>query len=191
MRGRLRALWARLKAAAATDDPFQQAGAKIALFAGSGQPLYPLGLVWIIGEPGWAARAAWATTPFFLMVPFLGRWPIAGRLMLGLAGTFVTLHVALALGPASGVEAYHLPVVLVGLLLFRPHERLAQIVTLALPLAALVWVRLASPAGVEAAGELRLIQWGGALVLSAYVAFVSYSARKHEAGRIATGQGFS
>jgi hypothetical protein len=186
----LRSLWARLSAAAATDDPLQQAGARIALFAGSGQPLYPLGLVWIIGDAGWVARVAWLTTPFFLLVPFLGRWPVAGRLLLGLAGTFVTLYVALALGPASAVEAYHLPVLLVGLLLFCKEERLAQIMTLAMPLGALVWVRLAAPMGVESAGQLALIHWVGALGLSAYIVFVSYSARKHGRGRIATGQGF-
>lgn len=174
-------LWADLVAATHTDDPLQGAANRIALFVGTSQPFYPLGLVWVMGEGAWASAIAWVTTPVFLAVPFVGRvLPGLARFLVALAGTFVTTMVALRLGVASWVEAYHLPVLLVALLLFRRGEGLAQALSLALPVVgfALVHGLGPSPAVVEGADKLQWLHGVGALILSAYVIYEARSARK-------------
>lgn len=174
-------LWADLVAATRTDDPFQGAANRIAFFVGTSQPFYPLGLVWVMGEGGWASSIAWVTTPIFLAVPFIGRvLPALSRVLVALAGTFVTTMVALRLGIDSFVEAYHLPVVLVGLLLFGCRERWAQAIALALPVLGLALVHGAGPvpAVVEGADKLQWLHGVGALILSAYVIYEARAARK-------------
>jgi hypothetical protein len=88
--------------------------------------------------------------------------------------------VALRLGVDSFVEAYHLPVVLVGLLLFGCRERWAQALALALPVLGVALVHGAGPAPavVEGADKLQWLHGVGALVLSAYVIYEARSARK-------------
>ncbi len=157
----------------ATDNPLQQAANGVALLVGSSQPFYPLGIVWIIGEPGWASAVAWATTPLFLAVPFVGHVSVAlGRVLLAFAGSLVTLLVVLRLGPGCWVEAYHVPVLLVGALLFRANEAGPRRLALALPVAAFVIGRLWAGPDVAEAGRLWLLHMGGALGLSVYVLFV-------------------
>ncbi len=174
-------LWADLVAAARTDDPLQGAANRIALFVGTSQPFYPLGLVWVMGDAAWASAIAWVTTPVFLAVPFVGRVrPALARLLVALAGTFVTTMVALRLGVASWVEAYHLPVLLVGLLLFRRGEGLAQGLSLGLPVLgfALVHGLGPAPAVVDGAESLQWLHGAGALILSAYVIYEARNAQK-------------
>ena len=162
----------------ATDNVWQQAANGVALLVGSSQPFYPLGIVWIIGEPGWASWVAWATTPVFLAVPFVGHVSaVLGRLLLAFAGTLVTLLVVLRLGPGCWVEAYYIPVLLVAALLFRAEEAGPRKLAFALPLAAFVIGRLAAGPDVAEAGRLWLLHMGGALGLSAYVLFVYRQAR--------------
>ena len=162
----------------ATDNVWQQAANSVALLVGSSQPIYPLGIVWIIGEPGWAAWVAWATTPVFLAVPFVGHVSaVLGRLLLTLAGTLVTLLVVVQLGPGCWVEAYYAPVLLVAALLFRAGEAGPRRIAFALPLCAFVIGRLGAGPDVAEAGRLWLLHLGGALGLSAYVLFVYRHAR--------------
>ena len=162
----------------ATDNVWQQAANAVALLVGSSQPFYPLGIVWIIGEPGWASSLAWATTPVFLAVPFVGHVSaVLGRLLLAFAGTLVTLLVVLRLGPGCWVEAYYIPVLLVAALLFRAEEAGPRRLAFALPLAAFIIGRLAAGPDVAEAGRLWLLHMGGALGLSAYVLFVYRQAR--------------
>ena len=162
----------------ATDNPLQQAANGVALLVGSSQPLYPFGIVWIIGEPGWASAVAWATTPVFLAVPFVGHVSAAlGRALLAFAGSLVTLLVVLRLGVGSWVEAYYAPVLLVGVLLFRAGEAGPRRLALALPLGAFVLGRLGAGADVAEAGRLWMLHLGGALGLSAYVLFMFRRAR--------------
>ena len=166
----------------ATDNVWQQAANAVALLVGSSQPFYPLGIVWIIGEPGWASWVAWATTPVFLAVPFVGHVSaVLGRLLLAFAGTLVTLLVVLRLGPGCWVEAYYIPVLLVAALLFRAEEAGPRKLAFALPLAAFVIGRLAAGPDVAEAGRLWLLHMGGALGLSAYVLFVYRQARSSSA----------
>ena len=163
----------------ATDNPLQQAANSVALLVGSSQPFYPLGIVWIIGEPGWASSVAWATTPVFLAVPFVGHVSaVLGRLLLAFAGTLVTLLVVLRLGPGCWVEAYYIPVLLVAALLFRSGEGPARALAFALPLGAVVIGRLGAGPDVAEAGRLWLLHMGGALGLSVYVLFVYRQARR-------------
>lgn len=166
----------------ATDDSLQQAANGVALFVGSGQPLYPLGVVWAIGEPGWSTTISWATTPAFLAVPFLGHAnPVLGRLLLAFAGSLVTLLVALRLGPGSGVEAYYIPALLVGACLFRRGEGAARAVAIALPLAAFILGRLFAGPDAPGAERLQLIHFGGAFCLSAYLSYAAFKARRASA----------
>lgn len=166
----------------ATDNVWQQAANAVALLVGSSQPFYPLGIVWIIGEPGWAASVAWATTPVFLAVPFVCHVSaVLGRLLLVLAGTLVTLLVVLRLGPGCWVEAYYIPVLLVAALLFRVGEEGPRRLALALPIAAFVMGRLGAGPDVAEAGRLWLLHMGGALGLSLYVLFVYRQARRGSA----------
>ena len=163
----------------ATDNVWQQAANAVALLVGSSQPFYPLGIVWIIGEPGWASWVAWATTPVFLAVPFVGHVSaVLGRLLLALAGTLVTLLVVLRLGPGCWVEAYYIPVLLVAALLFRPGEAGPRRLAFALPVAAFIIGRLGAGPDVAEAGRLWLLHMGGALGLSVYVLIVYRQARR-------------
>jgi len=163
----------------ATDNVWQQAANSVALLVGSSQPFYPLGIVWIIGEPGWASAVAWATTPVFLAVPFVGHVSaVLGRLLLAFAGTLVTLLVVLRLGPGCWVEAYYIPVLLVAALLFREGEEGPRRLAFALPIIALVIGRLGAGPDVAEAGRLWLLHMGGALGLSVYVLFVHRQARR-------------
>jgi len=176
---RLKQFW---RERTATDDPLQQAANGVALLVGSSQPFYPLGVVWIIGEPGWAASVAWATTPLFLAVPFVGHASAAaGRVLLTSAGTLVTFMVVLRLGPGCWVEAYYAPVLLVGALLFRAGEAGPRRLALALPIAALVIGRFWAGPDVAEAGRLWILHLCGALGLSAYVLFVFRQARNAHA----------
>ena len=166
----------------ATDNPLQQAANGVALLVGSSQPFYPLGVVWIIGEPGWASAVAWATTPLFLAVPFVGHVSAAlGRLLLSLAGSLVTLLVVLRLGPGSWVEAYHIPVLLVAACLFRRGEGGPRAIAVALPMAAFVIGRLGAGADAPEVGRLWMLHMGGAIGLSAYVLFAFWQARRTDA----------
>ena len=163
----------------ATDNVWQQAANGVALLVGSSQPFYPLGIVWIIGEPGWASSVAWATTPVFLAVPFVGHVSaVLGRLLLALAGTLVTLLVVLRLGPGCWVEAYYMPVLLVAALLFRPGEAGPRRLAFALPIGAFIIGRLGAGPDVAEAGRLWLLHLGGALGLSIYVLIVYRQARR-------------
>ncbi len=166
----------------ATDNVWQQAANGVALLVGSSQPFYPLGIVWIVGEPGWASSVAWATTPLFLAVPFVGHVSaVLGRLLLTFAGTLVTLLVVLRLGPGCWVEAYYIPVLLVAALLFRAREEGPRRLAFALPIAAFVIGRLGAGPDVAEAGRLWLLHLGGALGLSIYVLFVYRQARSASA----------
>jgi hypothetical protein len=166
----------------ATDNVWQQAANAVALLVGSSQPFYPLGIVWIIGEPGWASWVAWATTPVFLAVPFVGHVSaVLGRLLLVFAGALVTLLVVLRLGPGCWVEAYYIPVLLVAALLFHAGEAGPRRLAFALPTAAFIIGRLGAGPDVAEAGRLWLLHLGGSLGLSAYVLFVYRQARSSSA----------
>ena len=124
----------RFRKYAENPDPLTNAAGKIALVVACNQPFYPLYLHAILGAAAWPAWLTLLSTPFFLAVPGLARRrAIAGRAMLPIAGVANTMLCVKLFGTASAVELFLLPCVLLGAILFRPHERLAMIPVLALP----------------------------------------------------------
>ena len=123
------AFTARLSALVANDDPLAGIASTVALAVAAGQPTYPLYLLAIAGA---AAAPAWATlasTPFFLMVPFVARRSsLAGRALLPLAGAANTFIGIWALGPGAGVALFFLPCLWLAVQLFRPGEWRASLV---------------------------------------------------------------
>lgn len=120
MAGLLRAL----RSYARNDDPFAAAANAIALLVASSQPFYPLYVYWTVGPTIWPTAYTFLSTPFFLMVPAIGRMnSLAGRALLPLAGIGNTVLSAAVFGVASGVEVFLIPCALIACLLFRPGER--------------------------------------------------------------------
>ena len=128
-------------------DPLEGAAARIALLVGASQPFYPLTMWWVAGWPAaMAAALVLIVTPLFLLVPLVARRRAgAGRMLLVIAGTLVTIVAAQSLGRSSGVEAYYAPVVLVGLFLFRQQEAGLRLAALALPLGCLALLHVGLP----------------------------------------------
>ena len=126
------ALLPRIRAYASNADPRVAAGNAVALVVAANQPFYPLYVAWFVGD----ARPALFTllsTPFFLAVPAIARRsPVAGRALLVLAGVGNTMLAAKAFGVASGVEAFLAPCVVLAGLLFRPGERSAAFMLIAI-----------------------------------------------------------
>ena len=156
-------------------DPLEAAAARIALFVGASQPFYPLTMWWV---GGWSAAVAAAlvlvVTPLFLLVPLVTRRRSgAGRMMLVIAGTLVTILAAQSLGRSSWVEAYYLSVVLVGLTLFRRPESGLRLAALSLPLGCLAVLHSGLPPSgwLEAATSVALgpVHLFGSAGLSLYV----------------------
>ena len=96
-----------------------------------------------------------------------------GRLLLVAAGTLVTIFAAVALGTASWVEAYHLPVLVVAAALFRRSEWRWRLLALAMPAGALALgpglLPILGYIDAPAAASLRGLHLVGAVVLSAYI----------------------
>lgn len=110
---------------ARNDDPLAGAANAIALLVASSQPFYPLYVHWSVGPTIWPTFYTFLSTPFFLLVPAVGRLnSIAGRSLLTLAGIGNTVLSAAVFGVASGVEVFLIPCALIACLLFRPAERI-------------------------------------------------------------------
>ena len=115
--------WSAMRAYVANDDPLVETGNFVAMIVAWNQPFYPLYVYWSAGtvEPSFYT---FLSTPFFLAVPAVARrWPVAGRILLVLAGIGNTMVSAKAFGVASGVEAFFLPCVTLAFLLFGPSQR--------------------------------------------------------------------
>ncbi len=114
-------------------DPRVAAANVISLLVASNQPFYPLYLFWLVSPDVTPAWFTFLSTPFFLAVPVVARWnTIAGRALLPLAGIGNTVLSAWLFGTASAVEIFLIPCGVIGLLLFRPRERLAGLALTAL-----------------------------------------------------------
>ena len=117
-------LAARIRAYAAHPDGTAAACNRIALLVASSQPTYPLYLWWLVGGAWRAACWTFLSTPFFLAVPALARRrPEAGPVLLVAAGVGNTMLSAKALGSASGVELFLVPIALIALLASRGSVR--------------------------------------------------------------------
>jgi hypothetical protein len=113
----------RLRDYAAHPDPLAATCNRIALLVAWNQPAYPLYLWWIVGGDWWVGCWTFLSTPFFASVPFVSRrHPLAGRVLLPLAGVGNGMLSAKAFGIASGVNLFLIPCALIVVLAFRRSE---------------------------------------------------------------------
>lgn len=132
----LRSFWQALRRYCDHDDPLVATANLVALVVAWNQPFYPLYVYWSVSDVVWPTFFTFLSTPFFAAVPVVARLNrAAGRALLPLTGVANTMLSAKAFGPASGVEIFLIPIVLLALVLFRPTERLLG---LAISLLALV-----------------------------------------------------
>lgn len=109
---------------AAHPDPRAAIANAIALVIVSNQPFYPLYLDWAVSPVVSPSFVTFLSTPFFAAVPAaMRRSPLLGRALLLVAGIGNTLLCRVAFGPASGVEVFLFPCLMLALLLFRRDER--------------------------------------------------------------------
>ena len=135
---RLAHLWRRVADYAAHEDPLTNAANWVAIVVAWNQPFYPFYLWAVVGgDKVWPAFLTFLSTPFFLVVPAVAkRHSIAARIMLPVTGIANGILSAKAFGVGSGVEIFLLPCALLGAALFRPRERAAGLVVVALSAAA-------------------------------------------------------
>ncbi|CEG09092.1 hypothetical protein BN961_02513 [Afipia felis] len=119
-----RYMWDRIAAYAAHDDPMVAACNLIALVVASNQPFYPLYVYWTVSDHVWATVFTFLSTPLFMAVPAVARrYSKTGRALLPIAGMANTILSARVFGPASGVEIFLIPCVLIAATFFRASER--------------------------------------------------------------------
>ena len=119
-----RYMWDRIAAYAAHDDPMVAACNLIALVVASNQPFYPLYVYWTVSEHVWVTVFTFLSTPLFMAVPAVARrYSKTGRALLPIAGMANTILSARVFGPASGVEIFLIPCVLIAATFFRASER--------------------------------------------------------------------
>lgn len=131
-------LWRRVADYAAHEDPLTNAANWVAVVVAWNQPFYPLYLWAVVGgDKVWPAFLTFLSTPLFLAVPAVAkRHSLVARMMLPVTGIANGILSAKAFGVASGVEIFLLPCALLGAALFRPRERAAGLVVIALSAAA-------------------------------------------------------
>lgn len=171
----LSALWRRLEAYAAHDDPLVAAGNWIALVVVSNQPFYPLYLYAIVGDGLAPSLVTFLSTPFFAAVPAVSRrHPVAGRALLPLVGIANVVVSAKAFGVSSGVELFLIPCALIAASLFRPSERRVGLPIVGLALAAyfLLHGRYGAPFGDYSAMEYAALFSLNAVSAATLTAFV-------------------
>lgn len=116
--------WAALKAYVAHDDPPTAMANLVALVIVWNQPFYPLYILWGVSPVIWPSFFTFLSTPLFAAVPAISRRsPLAGRVLLCLAGIGNTALSAKVFGVQSGVEIFLIPCALLAVVLFRPTER--------------------------------------------------------------------
>lgn len=151
---------ARAGVGAAAADPATAAACFIALLLGSNGPFYPLYVVALVGwQQGRLGFLTLFATPLFLAIPLLARRaPVAARAGLWLVGTLNTVWCMKLFGPASGVEAFLLPCIVLAALLPPGWQRLAGAGLPLLPLLAPAsW--FGAPIMALSAGQAASLAW--------------------------------
>jgi hypothetical protein len=112
-------------------------GNLVALVLAWNTPFYPLYLRWAAGAEAWPwGFLTLAVLPCFALVPALARRrPLAGRLLLALAGLANVVFCTWLLGVPSGTELFLLPCVLLPGLLFSRTQWRVLLPLIAAPLA--------------------------------------------------------
>lgn len=134
---RMKRAVAAIRAYAAHRDPRAAIANTVALVIVSNQPFYPLYLYWAVAPVVTPSYVTFLSTPFFAAVPaVMWRNALFGRSLLLAAGIGNTLLCRAAFGPASGVEVFLFPCLMLALTLFRRAERLFAFSFVALAFAA-------------------------------------------------------
>lgn len=127
---------------AAHPDPRPGIANTVALVIVSNQPFYPLYLYWAVSPAIAPSYVTFLSTPFFAAVPaVMRRSRLLGRGLLLATGIGNTLLCRSAFGPASGVDVFLFPCLMLALMLFRRPERAC-----ALGFAALAFIAYLLPA---------------------------------------------
>jgi hypothetical protein len=120
------ALWAYFDGS----TPRSALAASVAFIVVSNQPFYPLYLYFLLGGRAWPALLTWISGPLFAAVPRVARSGEArGGALLLVAGMANTALCTVAMGPASGVELFYLPCLVLALLLFTGRDRVVAVAT--------------------------------------------------------------
>ena len=128
----------RLRALTGSHDPKVRAANLIALVLAWNTPFYPLYVYFAAGPAGlrWTLLNLVAF-PLFAAVPFITKQhPLAGRVLLVIAGTLNTMLNIWLYGEAAGEQLFLLPCVTIAILLFHRNERAVMAGLLLLPAAA-------------------------------------------------------
>lgn len=87
------------------------------------KPIFPLQVWWFVGVGTPAAYLTALSTPAFLAIALFGRrHPLAARVALPLVGAVDTVFATKLFGPASGMELFFVPCLLLAVVGFEPAE---------------------------------------------------------------------
>ncbi|SED75218.1 hypothetical protein SAMN05444161_3916 [Rhizobiales bacterium GAS191] len=96
----------------------------VALVVVCNQPFYPLYAYAIVGAKAWPAMLAWLSTPFYAAVPAVARRnALAASVLIVVTGIANTALCTKGLGPASLVELFYIPCILIAAGLFEGWRR--------------------------------------------------------------------
>jgi hypothetical protein len=131
----------RLRDYTKNEDQLANVAGTISIVVAGNQPFYPLYLHAIVGIEAWPAWLTLLSTPLFIAVPAVARrCSLLGRALLPIAGVANTVMCVKLFGVASAVELFLLPCVLLAAILFRPRERVAMVLVLAVPFVAYIFL---------------------------------------------------
>ena len=134
-------LWRRLQRYSDYPDPAAAAANTVAVVVALNGPFYPVYVVLMIGVAGAASVVTMIASPIFFAVPWIARRSsAAGRAALALVGILNTIWCVKLFGPASEVQLFCVPCIMLAALLYRGWERIV-----ALPLIGLAILALAAP----------------------------------------------
>ncbi len=118
------ALFERQRAYLENADPAAAAANLVAVVVALNGPLYPLYVIALVGFAGVSSVLTMIASPFFFVVPWIARRSsLAGRAALPLIGTINTVWCTKLFGPASGVQLFCFPCIMLAALVFRGGER--------------------------------------------------------------------
>lgn len=163
---------------AAHGDPRIALANLIALLIVSNQPFYPLYVYGIAGNAAWITVVTFLSTPFFFAVPAAARCnAAAGRILLCITGTANTVLCMKVLGEQTGVGLFLLPCILLGVLLFRPAQRLAIAFCAGLPMMAFLLLhgRLGPPLHPFSAQQYTSLVTLHAVSVGALIAVIAFA----------------
>jgi hypothetical protein len=120
----IRSIYSSIKSWGRSDDPLVEACNFIILVVVGNQPFYPIYVRIFVGDDGWSSLWTFVSTPFFLVIPWIGRrYSVACRAMLPIVGALNSFLCAKTFGQASGVELFLCPCAMIAAMTFRAEER--------------------------------------------------------------------